>query len=177
MFVRMLFIVFLPLVVLAGCATLSEDECQRGDWYTIGLTDGDKGRLTSYLSRHAEACAKHGIGVDQAAWLEGREVGLQSYCRPERAYSLGRRGTKLNPVCPRAEVALLTEANDWGLRYHAISDEIRDVEREIDEITEELEALPEDDRAARRELLRERRQLRWVLDDLKDERIIYSEWI
>ena len=62
-------VVFVPLalLLLASCATLSEEECRAADWYQIGVNDGAEGRATDYVESHRRACA--GLGPAGAgAW-------------------------------------------------------------------------------------------------------------
>ena len=49
---------------LGGCASLSESDCRKGDWYGIGTSDGRNGYTPNRLSHHDKACAKHGMGVN-----------------------------------------------------------------------------------------------------------------
>ena len=138
-----LLICIAALGVLAACATLTERECAAGDWYSVGLEDGAKGRLTSFFDRHVKACAKHGLTADKSEWLDGRERGLLSYCTPQNAYRVGRLGSRINPVCPPlAEVAMVAP-HVHGLRYYDLTQEILALEAEIDEIDEQLAALTE----------------------------------
>ena len=51
------------VLVLNGCKTLNKDECQTGDWETIGYEDGLRGELRSRVGQHREACAKHHVKI------------------------------------------------------------------------------------------------------------------
>ena len=57
------------LVAMAGlatvsCATMSQEQCLRGDWRAVGYGDGVDGRPMSRLDDHAKACAKAGVTPD-----------------------------------------------------------------------------------------------------------------
>ena len=132
------------LIPLTACASLSEDECRAGDWATIGFEDGAQGRDAAYVGEHREACAEYGIAPDLNAWLAGRERGLLSYCTVDRAYSLGRSGRPVANVCPATLTRQLDAANYRGQEYRRLSDEIRALEREIDEYEDGLAALDRD---------------------------------
>lgn len=139
------------LLTLASCATLSEEECRAGDWAAIGFEDGSDGRLPGYLDRHREACSEYGIVPVQTAWERGRQAGLRVYCTPDRAYSIGRRGGEIAPVCTAAERAAMDAPWLRGLRYYEIGQDIEELEDEIDDLRDVLRGLgttPED--AARR---------------------------
>ncbi len=124
------------LVLLAACASLSEEACRTGDWENIGYNDGVHGRYESYIGEHREACSEYGIAPNAALWLRGRIEGLKQYCTPDNAYTVGRRGSELNSVCPVTNRSELRLANFYGLRYYeinrevyALKDEINDIER------------------------------------------------
>lgn len=87
-------------LALAGCATLSKDECLTVNWFEIGQSDGASGRDLSYLSNHREACASHGVAVNPDLYSAGRNQGLLQYCRPSVGYNRGENGSQYNGVCP-----------------------------------------------------------------------------
>lgn len=169
---RFLLLLIPVTLLLAACASLSEDECRAGNWYEIGLRDGADGRLSDFIFTHAKACGDYGVRPDRTAWLRGRKEGLKLYCTPERAFREGRRGRSLAPVCPIEDLAALEQANDRGLRLHFIEEEIEDVEREIREITSQIAALPADD-PTRASLISQRGWLRMELLRLRAQRASY----
>jgi hypothetical protein len=88
------------VMLLGSCATMSAEQCQAGDWSGQGYTDGASGLTMSRLGEHAEACIKHGIAPDDAAYRAGREQGLIQYCTPDRGFREGRTGSAYAGVCP-----------------------------------------------------------------------------
>ena len=86
--------------VLNGCATLSEEQCLVGDWYGIGVADGQSGYSFQRLGEHNEACASHGVIPDAALYEQGRQQGLRSYCTPQIGFREGRQGDSYAGVCP-----------------------------------------------------------------------------
>lgn len=87
--------------LLAGsCATLSEDQCQTGDWAGIGYSDGANGHGTGRFGDHAKACEQFGVVPDQAVYMTGRARGLTVYCQPGRGFQVGRSGNSYGGVCP-----------------------------------------------------------------------------
>lgn len=120
--------------VLASCATLSEEQCQAGDWRAIGMTDGAQGRPAGYVSNHVDACAEYGIGLDQALYQAGRAEGLQAYCRLDVAAEEGRDGERYYGVCE----------GSMGLafaRVHAAGQDIYELEAELNSIDSEISSL------------------------------------
>ncbi len=130
-----------PVVLLAACASLTQEQCETGDWSSIGYNDGVEGRSESYINQHRDACGEYGITPDVNAWLAGREQGLKQYCTRPNAYQLGRSGDELNPVC-RTDVDALKLANFYGLRYYELDQMIVEAR---DEMNTYIEALASDD--------------------------------
>lgn len=89
----------LILFGFSSCATMNKSECQKADWQVIGLEDGAKGRVVSYIGNHREACAEHGVKPDLAQYNLGREAGLRQYCTYRNGFSKGRKGYSYNDVC------------------------------------------------------------------------------
>lgn len=118
------------LAFLGACASLTEDQCLSADWRAIGYNDGVRGKLENYISRHFDACSKVGITPDVQAWQGGRLQGLPLYCTPSNAYSIGRVGNDLNPVCPASQQNQLFLSWDWGHEYYLISEQISGLEDE-----------------------------------------------
>lgn len=168
----MRYLVLLLLIPLAGCATLSEDQCRQGDWQAIGRADGAEGRTPDYLEKHAKACDDYGIQPDAARWEQGRQQGLPLYCRPASAWDEGADGHRLSPVCPVAGLDALERANRRGLTFHRIGQDIEEAEREIGRINSRIASLtPEDpDRVF---LYNERAMLRLEIVSLRAERALY----
>jgi hypothetical protein len=138
-----LIIAVLALGLLAACASLTKNECATGDWYSVGLEDGAKGRLTSFFGRHVKACSKHGVTPIKPLWLDGRERGLVTYCTPQNAYRIGRSGNRINSVCAPSTEAAMVAPHSYGLRYYDLTQEIASIEAEIDVIDEQLALLTE----------------------------------
>ena len=118
------------LALLGACASLTKDECLNANWQSIGYNDGARGRLESYITRHFDACSKVGITPDVQAWQSGRVQGLPLYCTPSNAYSVGRAGNDLSPVCPASQQRALFQSWDWGQEYYLITQQISDLEEE-----------------------------------------------
>lgn len=168
----MRYLLLLLLIPLASCTTLSEDQCRAGDWYAIGVSDGAKGRLATYINKHATACADYGIRPDPVLWEKGRREGLTRYCLPETAWSEGARGHQLSPVCPAVGLAQLERANFRGRTYYRIGQDIAEAERDIRAINSTLAKLPAGS-PERASLIAERAALRLEIVSLRAERGLY----
>ena len=85
----------------SGCASVSKEECTRGDWTQIGYRDGATGAVADILAEHDKACAEVGVKTNPAAWREGYSRGVLTYCTPESGFEAGLRNDTYRGVCPR----------------------------------------------------------------------------
>lgn len=176
------------LLLLGGCATMTQDQCLRGNWTRVGYEDGAAGHPPSRLGNHEAACAAHGIGVDAQAYFDARDRGLLEYCTPYGGFVAGRNGRNYHGVCTyEDEAGFLTGYND-GRHIHDASEHasrarsevstydnrIRRLRRDIDRtrerigntdsdnerkaLADELQELRNDLRRAERDLDHARRQ-------------------
>lgn len=90
----------LVLILGGGCATLSKQECLKGDWYGIGYEDGTKGHEHNRLLSHKKVCAEYRVLPDEIAYHRGRDEGLAVYCTEQNGYGMGSDVDKYNGVCP-----------------------------------------------------------------------------
>lgn len=148
-------------LLLSGCASLSETECRSGDWYGVGLVDGQNGAPLSRLSDHREACAEFGISIDGDRYRAGRDEGLRSYCTPENGVHVGRSGATYHNVCPAELAGEFMRQYRFGYTIWEVEQALERIDRHIAEIDSELAKKDLSDEA-RRKLRRER-------DDLEEE--------
>lgn len=94
------FLLIALALLLAGCATLNEQECRRKPAAELGRQDGRAGYGLWRLDKHVEACARFGLGIDRQAYRAARELGLREYCTPDNGELVGRRGERYENVCP-----------------------------------------------------------------------------
>jgi len=133
------------IYLLAGCATLSKQECLVGDWQAIGYNDGVAGHYSGRLASHTKACAKANVTPNYQAWEHGRKLGLQQYCTISNAYNIGRRGRQLNNVCPITMANTLQSANQKGLDYYALDSQLNEDNRLLDTYQSEFDKLENGD--------------------------------
>ncbi len=86
---------------LSGCASISKNECEAGNWGDMGYRDGANGEPRGVLADYANICAGHGLGVDRDAYPAAYESGLSEFCALGRALAQGRRGSGMPNVCAR----------------------------------------------------------------------------
>ncbi|AXS39192.1 DUF2799 domain-containing protein [Breoghania sp. L-A4] len=124
-------LIALALPLLSSCASLTPEQCETGNWRTIGLSDGAEGRPLSRLDDHREACGKVGISIDTGAYMAGRDEGLTRYCTPVSGFSVGSNGRANGNVCP-AELAGGFEAGYvLGSELHAAQSALTQAENAL----------------------------------------------
>ena len=79
-------------MLLASCATMSQEACLQGDWAGVGFKDGEAGRAQSRLDDHAKACAKAGVVPDAAPYFAAGDHEWCAFCPPTGRVG-GRLGT------------------------------------------------------------------------------------
>ncbi len=119
------------VIVIQGCASMSGEECQTADWYTIGYEDGLKGRAEARLGDHRKACAKHGVTLDLASYREGRYAGLDEYCQPSNGFRVGTSGGRYAGACPAELEGEFQLAYQDGLRIYRTRSRVRKLEQRL----------------------------------------------
>jgi len=112
------FSVMAVLVMVAGCASVSKEDCLVTDWYELGRADGRMGKNRTALQGRAKACLEHGISADRQAYYAGHGQGLKSYCTEQNGFDLGQKGLPFNTVCPLQLDAGFRAGYDKGIRYY-----------------------------------------------------------
>jgi Protein of unknown function (DUF2799) len=87
-------------LMIAGCASVSKEDCLLTDWYEIGRLDGRQGKPRTAFQGRAKACLEHGISADRQAYYDGHDQGLNYYCTEQKGVELGQQGLPYNSVCP-----------------------------------------------------------------------------
>lgn len=69
------------LVLLAGCAGMSEAECRGANWYDVGWRDA-RFKLQSQDTLYVQQCARYGVTIDVARYAQGHREGRWEF--PDR---------------------------------------------------------------------------------------------
>ena len=179
---RTLFLSALGLAVmggagLSGCASISEDTCQAGNWEALGYKDGTRGVRRDKVAKYADKCSKYGISLNPEEYLRGFNAGLPTYCTYERGFALGEGGSSYNQLCSGALAADFAPGYDAGRIVYAVHqehrglidsytsrmDDIYGVRQRLD--TEDL--LPEDRKRLRKKLRRFQREADDIRIDIR----------
>ena len=188
-------LIFAMLALVAGCATMSEQECMVSDWRTIGFEDGSRGYTADRIGSYRQACSEHGVTPDLAEYREGRREGLEEFCRAQNGFSVGSSGRSYAGVCPAELEPDFLAAYNEGRRLHdlkrrvsGVDSQIAQKDRQIAEIEEQIDA-HEDmivadgtgtlERARllleAKELLDQRKDLEREIDQLERDREAYQK--
>src|SRR6267143_474926 len=123
-------LLILGILVLAGCASLSKNQCLNADWYTVGLEDGALGRpLAPTSGGYSNGRAGHGY-----APVCPLETGFSTgYQRGREIFDLTHRLDQLQHEITRTKEALKAGIPNPAARA-------REVER-LEDLTREAEQL------------------------------------
>ncbi len=168
------------VVLLSGCATMSEDQCRVGDWGGQGWRDGAAGHSVSRLDDHAKACAKYGAAPNMSAYLASREDGLRTYCTWENGFRQGRQGNSYGGVCSPAEERDFLPAYEDGRRIYVVEQAVSSAESALNSAVSRIENREDKLEAKERELRQEgltdeqrqsiRERIREVRGEIRDAR-------
>lgn len=169
-------------LITASCATISKEQCMRGDWGAVGYDDGLDGRPMSRLDDHAKACAKVGVTPEPVPYFAARAEGLKRYCTEPNGFRVGREGQTYAGVCPPPAEAEFLGGYADGERVHAATQRLESARsdlsaadaraekraRQADGVEEELrnpKLTDEQTRELRDRLNRLRRERRDAIED------------
>ena len=107
-------VLLLLALLVAGCASMSKDQCLHADWYAVGVEDGAKGLPLERLGEHRQACAEYGVAPNAESYMAGRREGLMAFCTYDRGVAEGRAGRAYGSVCPQEVAADFREGYARG---------------------------------------------------------------
>lgn len=135
----------LALAALAGCNSMSEQECLATDWRTVGYEDGVNGFAGDRIGRYRNACSEHGVTPNLGEYQTGREQGLTEFCKPVNGFRVGARGGGYNGVCPAELDQSFVDAYQSGRQLYSLrsrvgsaQDQLYSMRNELDQIDHNL---------------------------------------
>jgi hypothetical protein len=133
------------LAALAGCNSMSEQECLATDWRTVGYEDGVNGYAGDRIGRYRNACSEHGVTPNLGEYQTGREQGLVEFCKPVNGFRVGARGAGYSGVCPAELDQSFVDAYQSGRQLYSLrsrvgsaQDELYSMRNELDQIDHNL---------------------------------------
>ena len=138
---RQLQVTALMTLALSGCATMSPEECLQANWEEVGYNDAVEGYPVSRSAEHREACADTGVSVDFELYRNGHALGLPYYCTRETGFETADHGGEFATQCRRETFPDYLVGYSEGLDVFALKTEMREIEIQIDEKSDQAEAL------------------------------------
>lgn len=132
--------VLASILLLSGCAAMSEAECRTGDWYSVGERDGRDGQK-SQLGDYAKACEKANVLPDPVEYAKGRDAGLRTYCTPQNGYRVGRDGQSYRNVCSTEQQADFLREYERGRVRYELKRDIDNLERDLRRYSADIDRL------------------------------------
>ena len=129
------------LWALAGCSSMSENECLATDWRTVGYEDGVSGYSGDRVGQYRKACTKHGVSPDLNAYQGGRDQGLLEFCKPLNGFRTGAHGRGYNGICPDALDGPFLEAYESGRQLYNLRSRVNSAANEINSMRAESEQI------------------------------------
>jgi len=126
-----IFMVLGAVLLLAGCETVSQEQCVAGDWEALGRADAASGHDISRFEQIAKDCGRHGVTPDAAIYQKGWNQGVQIYCTPLNGFNLGRQGKSLSNICPPQVATDFQWSHSLGRQIWTAEDRVRTLERDI----------------------------------------------
>lgn len=167
------------VVLLGGCAAMTESECQYADWHRLGERDARQGRPASYFAERAAACQEHGLAADRRAYQQGWQQGLEHFCTPGAGFRHGLHGDSYRDICPHHSERAFLAGYELGLDIHQAREHLDSLDRRVVSLEAELEELddPDSDEAdAIRDEIRDRRyEIRALERELGGLEVLASE--
>jgi hypothetical protein len=156
------------ICTLNACATLSPEQCRTVNWYDLGVEDGRAGYEADRLARHREACAEVGVIPDEKRYMQGRKLGLKSYCTADSAVQEGLAGHRYEGSCSGNSGAVFKRFYDAAYAVYEARQKIERIDSGIASKEREIrDGKTSEDR--RRELHSEIRGLDRERDGARDE--------
>lgn len=156
------------------------NQCKIGDWYTLGLIDGDAGKGYSALGGYQQSCGQFGLMVDTQAYRRGLSDALGRYCTPENGFLSGRNGEPMTDHCPSQMRLEYQRAYQDGARYQTLTTLREQDQQQIFAVEKQLQGLAKQIRTTQDKLANElkpstRQQLEYDLSILNQRKIALSD--
>lgn len=161
------------VVLLTGCAAMSEKECLTADWRDQGMSDALAGYGRSRLVDVREACAKVGVLPNEALYFDGWNRGIRQFCTPDNGARWGRQGHSYSGTCPAELGAAFSDRYREGRRAWEAEQTLQRLQGEQQDKQRALEKAKDD--TNRGQLRDQLRTLDRRLSDARDE-LDRAEW-
>lgn len=152
---------------LAGCASMSPEECRVANWGERGYADGRNGFTPTRIAEHRKACAEVGVVPDAQRYRQGWDRGVLEYCTPANAVAQGRAGSPYRNVCPPHLEGPFVYWHQMGMDVYQAQRRVDDLDRQIGQTRRQIDK--EKDAGKRRILQRELGRMERELRDARGD--------
>jgi hypothetical protein len=141
MHARLIAVLSTGFLLLGGCASMSESQCQVADWQRVGFADGSAGIGESRLAEYVTDCGKIGIAPNAVAYRRGWDEGIAGFCRPANGWREGVQGHAGKEIVCRGQPGYERFARNLqaGLQVYRINEQLRDNHQEINRLQARLD--------------------------------------
>lgn len=159
--------ILIAAFVLSSCASLTQEQCEMGDWEQIGQRDARLGHRPDRLDQHVEACKRYKITISDNAYFKGYKQGQLQYCTISNGYEVGRKGYRYRGICPPSKFSGFEPAYEKGRLIHDIETNISSAQYDRNQVQEQIYVVGKEPYTAERD--RQVRRLKNEKDRLTDE--------
>jgi hypothetical protein len=132
-------LILAAVAALAGCNSMSAQECLSTDWRTVGYEDG-----VNRIGRYRNACSEHGVTPNLGMYQSGREDGLREFCKPANGFRVGARGASYSGVCPAELDQSFVDAYQSGRQLYSLRSRVGSAQNELHSMRSELDQIDRD---------------------------------
>lgn len=156
-------------LLLSGCATLTQEECETGNWEQIGQRDARQGYRPERFNDHVKSCERYKIDLSDRAYLSGYKKGQLHYCTITNGYEVGRKGYVYRGICPASSFSGFEPAYDKGRAIHDIEESISSAAYDRNQVKDQIYVTRKEERtyARDRKLDRLEEQKRRLSDEIE----------
>ena len=110
------------LSLMAGCASMTPEQCKNISPQAQGLSDGRAGRTTEGVDKTVSTCQSNGslsdVGTFKNTYLKAYQQGLTEYCTPANGERVGLLGEEYFGVCPKENEAPFLKEYLYALKQY-----------------------------------------------------------
>lgn len=160
-------VLLLVLAGLVGCSSISPEECQVGDWFAIGKTDGQQGIASTKFRSYQKECAEHGLSADFKAYEQGHAQGVILYCTYDAGRELGQSGGSYNKVCTGALETQFRLGYDRGRNWYKAESALLNLQKTLQQNANTIDSLEQriDDNSKSLSSIHDKKQKQQLLDE------------
>lgn len=92
---------FLIPLILVGCSTLKDEDCNNRNWFKQGFSDGERGYSSEMYTTYKKVCEQTEDPQTKKDYSQGYKEGAKKYCTYDKGVLVGQSGRPYPTVCPK----------------------------------------------------------------------------